>query len=414
MSRRNPVAIGLSPIIFMLALISHVPSSHSWFSGTAMVQEPAGSPPGGGAGADQAAWQEKLSRLDRAALDAAIGFAPPEFASSLEWIGSAALTWESLRGKVVVIQSWTSGTSAARREPELLRKALSEVDESDLQLIALHTPDNADKVQLFLERQPAPMPVVVDSTGEFCDALGIYKRPVNVVIDRSGTVRFAGLHAEGLKQAVTMLLGERVDPAAKPVSRAASVAADSSGFPAITGEVRSASDKRGQRAPEFFVEQWINQRPDDPRKSGQVLVLDFWATWCGPCVASIPHMNELAEKFRGKAVCVGISDESADEFEDGVQKRKLDLNSFKYHLALDPKAKMKNFFGVRGIPNIAVISSDWTVRWQGHPQELKAATLEQIIKANDALAAGGDTKSGSSHEPAASSEPPRRWQNDRK
>jgi thiol-disulfide isomerase/thioredoxin len=374
-----------------------------------------GSDEGNGKSAPAEAWQEKLNRQDRAALDAAIGFAPPEFNPSLRWIGSAPLTWPSLRGKVVVIQSWTSGTSAARREPQLLRKALGEVNEADVQLIALHTPDNADKAEVFLERQPAEVPVVIDPTGEFCDALGIFKRPVNVVIDRNGTVRFAGLHPAGVKEAVTMLLGERADPGAKPLQRTSADAADSSGFPAISGDVRSAADKRGQRAPDFFVEQWINERPDDPRKNGQVLVLDFWATWCGPCVASIPHMNELADRFRGKVVCVGISDEKPDEFEDGILKRKLKLDSFKYHLALDPKATMKSFFGVRGIPNIAVISSDWTVRWQGHPQQLTVATLEQIVKANDALVAGKGDKSGSKDDdaPAAPGEPPKRWQNER-
>src|SRR4030095_15566093 len=35
---------------------------------------------------------------------------------------------------------------------------------------------------------------------------------------------------------------------------------------------------------------------------GKVVVLEFWATWCGPCVATIPHMNELADQFKGEPV----------------------------------------------------------------------------------------------------------------
>src|SRR5215475_12511717 len=43
---------------------------------------------------------------------------------------------------------------------------------------------------------------------------------------------------------------------------------------------------------------------------GKVVVLDFWATWCGPCVASIPHWNELSQKFRDQPVVfLAISDE---------------------------------------------------------------------------------------------------------
>ena len=48
------------------------------------------------------------------------------------------------------------------------------------------------------------VPVLLDSTGEFCDALGIYKDPVNVIVDRNGVVRYAGLNGNGLKQAVAI------------------------------------------------------------------------------------------------------------------------------------------------------------------------------------------------------------------
>ena len=44
---------------------------------------------------------------------------------------------------------------------------------------------------------------------------------------------------------------------------------------------------------------------------GQVVVLEFWATWCGPCVAEIPHLNQLADAFAGKVQFIAIDDETS-------------------------------------------------------------------------------------------------------
>ncbi|MHC4413947.1 MAG: TlpA family protein disulfide reductase [Planctomycetota bacterium] len=340
---------------------------------------------GGAEGEIDPRWLDRMAPEDRACLDRLIGYAPPAFPDESVWVNGEPMTWGELRGRVVVVQSWTSRTAAGRNWALRASRTLGGFDERDVQVIALHTPEGAETAGVFLKRRPHEVPVVIDHGGLLCDALGMYRRPVNVVVDRNGTVRFAGLNQRGLKAAVARLVTEAPDPKAAPAVRPADGAAEAASFPPFTGSIRSATDVRGQRAPRLVVQQWLNE---EPSAAGKVVVLDFWATGCGYCRRTIPHLNTLADQFRDDVVCIGLSDETRDNFLRGLQRYRLAMNDFRYHLALDSASTMKRAIKSRGVPHTIVMSSDWIVRWQGHPAFLKAETLARIVEANSALAGG--------------------------
>ncbi len=351
---------------------------------------------------DEAKWSARLPKEDRAALNFLVGYAITEFPEHTTWVNDPPGTFESQRGKVLLIQTFTTRSTLGRSASKKLDRALGELAKNeDLVVIFVHTPHGVEKATKYLERVEVKHPVALDKDGILCDGLGAYKRPVNILVDRQGNVRYAGLTDKGAAQAITKLLGETYDPT-MPANTRPVVEQEFVGFPVFTDTVRHARDLRGKRAPDFFVERWVTAESDG---RGKVAVIDFWTTWCGPCVAAIPHMNELQEQFSSDVVCVGISDENQSKFYSGLKNRRLEASSFKYALALDSSGRMKNAFQIKGIPHVAVISSDWVVRWQGHPSQLTPDVISKIIAGNRALGTGGAA--------AGAGMPPARWQKSR-
>jgi thiol-disulfide isomerase/thioredoxin len=321
-------------------------------------------------------WLERLDGIDRASLDSMRGWRMPPLPATGTWLGTAPDA-AALKGKVVLIQSFTTAESSSKA---MLGKAATAakqaIADGDLVLIGMHTPEGADGAAKALRKPAAP--TLVDSTGALCDALGVFREPVNVLVDRDGTVRYAGLTSTGLKAAIKELCAEKAGahtPQPRPATAAGPAQAD---LPAPTDAVdsRFTQDRRGQQAPTLFVESWLTPTPDP---TGKVLVIDFWATKCAPCVAAIPHMNELAQRYGNQVVVVGVSSEAADACKTGMNSKSLRMN---YAIACDRSGAMSGFYGVNGIPACVVVTSDGIVRWQGAPQGLTQALLDPIVTAN--------------------------------
>ena len=129
----------------------------------------------------------------------------------------------------------------------------------------------------------------------------------------------------------------------------------------------------GSKAPVPDVSQFL--RGDEPAffEPGKVYVLEFWATWCGPCRQSMPHLTKLAEDLKEKGVVVvGISDEKPD-----VVQRFLDKDEWKqkarYVIGTDPDRSTQRDYmeaaGQNGIPT-AFIVKEGVVQWIGHPMQV--------------------------------------------
>jgi thiol-disulfide isomerase/thioredoxin len=130
-----------------------------------------------------------------------------------------------------------------------------------------------------------------------------------------------------------------------------------------------AALKVGDPAPPLRVAKWIKGKPVDLSKAGkdQVFVIEFWATWCGPCRTSIPHLSQIQKHFGQKVTVIGVSDEKPDVVRDFVR---LSDRQMQYTVAADDAKRTTRAYlvaaGARGIPH-AFIVRDGKIAWHGHP-----------------------------------------------
>jgi len=145
----------------------------------------------------------------------------------------------------------------------------------------------------------------------------------------------------------------------------------------------------GDPAPKLQVASWAQGDPVTEFKTGIVYIVEFWATWCGPCRASIPHLNQTYLKFKDKGVVViGV-----DVWEDDTSKvapfiKEMGTN-MTYRVALDQvvagekKGKMAETWmeasGSQGIPTAFLVGKDGKIVWIGHPMTLKDSVIEQVM-----------------------------------
>jgi thiol-disulfide isomerase/thioredoxin len=129
--------------------------------------------------------------------------------------------------------------------------------------------------------------------------------------------------------------------------------------PLFAGEV-----KVGDAAPEIQVKEWLNA-PTPLSLAGlskNVVVVEFWATWCGPCRQSIPHLAKLSETYKSKGVVfMGLTDEPMSK----VKKFAADM---KMSYPVGTGSKSVQEYGVHGIPTAFVVK-DGKVAWAGHPMQ---------------------------------------------
>lgn len=150
----------------------------------------------------------------------------------------------------------------------------------------------------------------------------------------------------------------------------------------------------GDPAPTFKPEGWVKGTPVPEFQKGKVYVVEFWATWCGPCIASMPHLSDMADKWKGKIEFISVN--TWDRNQPGEKEAKHaghvervtkfvteNDGKMRYNIALDDEkdtisTTWMRAAGRNGIPCAFVVDQEGQVAWIGHPMEMEKP-VEQVF-----------------------------------
>lgn len=158
-------------------------------------------------------------------------------------------------------------------------------------------------------------------------------------------------------------------------------------------EIAIGSLTVGDKAPALTINKWVKGSEVSSFTPGKVTVVEFWATWCGPCKKSMAHLSELQKQYADKGVTIiGVTSiDSRGNTLGAVEKMTAEKgDTMGYTVAWDQDRQTSNAYMVAaaqpGIPTAFIVDQTGTIAWIGSPFEMDEP-LAKIVAGKWDLAA---------------------------
>ena len=299
-----------------------------------------------------------------------------------EWIGKPALDFqvtdlkgeelslEKYRGQVVLLDFWATWCGPCIAEIPNVKRTYEKYKDQKFEIIGISLDRSITPLEEYIQKKELGWVHYWDNAGKVSNMYKVRGIPSTFLIDGEGTIRKTNLRGHALEHAVEDLVKENLAKPAKTdedSSQSQSIPATKLLKPDTTSEkdesIKSTrtnpSEWIGKPAPDFQVTNLKGKELSLKDFRGQIVLLDFWATWCGPCIAEMPKVKRTYEAYKDQNFqIIGISlDRSKQPLEAYVEKEGLGWIHY-----WDESRQLRTLYGVWGIPSAFLIDSEGIIR----------------------------------------------------
>ena len=292
-----------------------------------------------------------------------------------EWIGKPAsdfhvtdlngeaLSLEQYRGQVVLLDFWATWCPPCIAEMPNVKKVYEKYKDQKFQIVGISLDRSKEPLEAYIEKEGLTWLHYWDNIGKVSNLYKVQAIPSTFLIDGEGVIRKTNLRGHALEHAVAELVGENLAKSTESQSIPATNMLKQNTTPQKEELQKphrpDPSEWISKPAPDFQVTDLKGEALSLEKYRGQVVLLDFWATWCGPCIAEMPKVKKTYEKYKDQNFqIIGISlDQSEEPLTAYIEKEGLAWIHY-----WDESREIRTLYGVWGIPSAFLIDGEGVIR----------------------------------------------------